>query len=369
MSQFGDVVHLCQNSWRCLMNKQTKLTQRLILCVLIPILLLAIGLAGCRATPTPEPTATPTLMATATPKPTPTPPPTATPTSEPTPTDTPIPIPTPSPTLSPPEAPMTEPGGEITVEPGKKVAVRASAAGANQYQWTLQGDGRISDTQGDAILYTAPEQGDTIAILTVTAHNDGGASPPTSLVINVLPIAAATVPLDALAIPAGWMSGGTSPANFISLERGNEAICHTGADCLRISYRPGGVWGGIYWWPLGCGESGTEEAWDQVRQGTCGINVLEAGNLTAANRLTFWAKGDQGGEVVEFKIGAVDILPSPGRSLGRVTLTGTWEQYEIDLEGMDLTNAIGLFLWVASDVDNPEGTVFYLDDIQFEGVK
>ena len=216
---------------------------------------------------------------------------------------------------------------------------------------------------------TAPEEGGKISILAAFAYNDQGASPPSSLIINVLPITTATVRLDALAIPSGWMSGGASPEPYISLARGSEAVCHTEADCLQITYRPGGVWGGIYWWPPACGETGTEEAWNNVTRGACGVNVLETGNLSAVNRLAFWARGDQGGEVIEFKIGAVDILPSPGRSLGKVTLTRTWEQYAIDLEGMDLTNAVGLFLWVASDLDNPEGAVFYLDDIQFEGVR
>jgi hypothetical protein len=265
-----------------------------------------------------------------------------------------------------PEAPEIEPAGEITVGVGKKVAVHARATGAIRYEWTLQGDGEISSTTEPAILYTAPEEEGTVAILTVTAYNDQGASPPTSLIVNVA--ATASVRLESLAIPAGWMSGRGGPESFISLEASPED-CHTGSDCLQITYRPGGQWGGIYWWPLNCGESGTEEAWSRVRNGTCGTNVLEAGHLSAVSRLAFWARGDKGGEVVEFKIGAVDVSPSPGRSLGRVTLKPTWEQYEIELEGMDLTNAIGLFLWIATDVDNPQGAIFHLDDIQFEGVE
>jgi hypothetical protein len=97
--------------------------------------------------------------------------------------------------------------------------------------------------------------------------------------------------------------------------------------------------------------------------------VLEAGNLSAVNRLTFWARGDRGGEVIEFRIGTEEVLPIPGRSLGGVTLTSTWDQYGIDLEGIDLTNAIGLFCWIAKDSDNRQGAVFHLDDIQFEGVR
>jgi hypothetical protein len=34
-----------------------------------------------------------------------------------------------------------------------------------------------------------------------------------------------------------------------------------------------------------------------------------------------------------------------------------------------LTNAVALFIWTATDIDNREGAVFYLDDVKFEGEK
>jgi hypothetical protein len=353
------------------MKQKNLVTQKWIL---ILILSIAVGLAGCQSTQTQSPTATPEPP-TATPEPpTPTPePPTPTPepptpTPEP-PTATPEP-PTPTP-LPSPEAPVIDQPGEIAVLAGKKIPVHANAVGAKGYRWELQGDGEISTTEGDTILYIAPEEaepGSTMALLTVVAYNDQGESPQTSLVINVIVSEITSKRLDALeAIPAGWMSGGSNPADFISLQKSND--CHTGEDCLQVTYKVGGEWGGIYWWPLLCGESGTEEAWNEIKRGTCGINVLEMGNFSTVNRLTFWSRGDQGGEVIEFKIGGVDVEPTPGRSLGKVTLTSTWEQYAIDLEGLNLTNAIGLFLWIATDINNPQGAVFYLDDIQFEGTK
>jgi len=295
------------------MNEQTGLTaRRWILCVLV--LILGVGLTGCK---------------------------------------------------SPPPAPETTPAGpEITVRSGETIGIRASAKGADGYEWTLGGVGKISGTEGPAILYTAPGEAG-MAMLSVTARNDRGASPATSLMINVAPVA--TCRLDALAIPAGWMSGSGAPAPFIKLEAG--ANCATGASCSRFTYSPGGSWGGVYWWPLTCGESGTKEAWDRVRAGACGINVLEACGFSTIYRLTFWARGEREGEVVEFKIGGTDVSPKPGRSTGKVSLESDWKQYEIDLEGLDLTNAIGLFLWVATDMDNPEGATFYLDSVQFEGVK
>lgn len=177
-----------------------------------------------------------------------------------------------------------------------------------------------------------------------------------------------SVRLDALAFPGGWLSGASRPESTISLAN-SPYNCLTGSDCLRITYKPGGEWGGVFWWPSSCGETGSPDAWNRAKNDTCGINILEAGNLGTAERLTFWARGERGNEIVEFKIGGLDISPKPGRSMGKVTLDSEWKQYEIDLTGMDLTSAVALFIWVAADSDNPQGAVFYLDDIQFEGTK
>ncbi|MGH9762804.1 MAG: hypothetical protein ACREDR_40105, partial [Blastocatellia bacterium] len=263
-------------------------------------------------------------------------------------------------------APETTPKGpNITVEPGKTIPIRVNAQAATTYEWQLQGDGKISSPSGPAILYTAPGAADT-AVITVVARKDGGTSAPTVVTIDVAPIA--SVNLDALGIPAGWMSGSGDPATFIDLMSTQED-CHSGGNCLQFTYKRGGVFAGICWWPQGCGTAGTPDAWDRVRKGTCGANVLQEGNLTEVKRLSFWARGGHGGEKIEFKVGASDIKPRPGRSLGKVTLGSKWEQHEIDLQGVDMTDAIGLFIWTASDLDNPNGAVFYLDDIKFEGVR
>jgi exo-beta-1,3-glucanase (GH17 family) len=136
---------------------------------------------------------------------------------------------------------------------------------------------------------------------------------------------------------------------------------------MDIRCQETGEWRSVYQGPL-CIASIRKQTWDEVQSGTCSINVLEAGNLSSVKRLTFWARGDQGGEIVTFSVGSGGASPKP-RSLGRVTLTPRWEPYEIDLEDVDLTNAIILFLWHATDADNPQGAIFYLDDVQFEGKK
>jgi hypothetical protein len=255
--------------------------------------------------------------------------------------------------------------------PGETLPVSATADQAISFEWEVLGakeEVRRLPTTSDTVLYTAPQEGGTAEVLTVRASNDHGTSSPASLIIKVLPpVETAAVRLDALAIPAGWMSGGTTPTTYITLTGGDDTICNTGADCFHITYQPGGTWAGIFWWPSTCGGEGTEEAWETARSGACGVDVLQAGGFSKVTQLTFLARGEKGGEVVEFRIGASDIAPIPGRATGKVSLTSEWQPYSINLEGIDLTNAVGLFLWTATDVDNPNGAVFYLEDVQFEG--
>lgn len=268
---------------------------------------------------------------------------------------------------SPPEKPATTPSGpDIQAVPDKETTIQAHAVGAEKYEWKLEGPGKLSATTGPVVDYSRPDRESGRATLTVTAYNTHGASQPTQLSIRIAETVAAR--LDALAIPAGWMSGGGDPMPFITLSPGQTG-CQSRPGCTRVTYKPGGQWGGIYWWPQVCGDSGTDAAWQKVKADSCGIDVRQAGNFKEINRLIFWVRGERGGEGIEFKIGAIDIEPKPGRSLGKVTLKTTWEPKEIDLKGMDLTKAIGLFAWIATDVANPQGAVFYLDGIQFEGVR
>ncbi len=265
------------------------------------------------------------------------------------------------------------PADRVEVLAGNKLTVRASAEGATSYKWMLQGDGEITSEVGETILYIAPADavpGGTMAILSVVASNDYGESSVTYLEISVVASERAMIALDAIGIPAGFMSGSDNPADFIDLQSGQtNCPADAGATCLKFTYKSGGIWGGIYWWPPTCGGSGTPGAWEKVRKGTCWVNVLVAGNMSSVNSLTFRARGEQGGEVIEFKVGGADVAPMPGRSTGKVMLTRDWTQYTIDLEGVDMTKAVGLFLWIAADVNNPQGAVFYLDSIQFEGAK
>jgi hypothetical protein len=103
-------------------------------------------------------------------------------------------------------------------------------------------------------------------------------------------------------------------------------------------------------------------------------------NLTGSTSLTFWARGEKGGEQIEFFVGGVGYDPSTGIAtnlfpdsmsrwpvLGQTTvLTTNWQEFTINLTGKNLTNIMGGFGWFTSTTENPNGATFYLDDIQYQ---
>jgi hypothetical protein len=96
-------------------------------------------------------------------------------------------------------------------------------------------------------------------------------------------------------------------------------------------------------------------------------------DLTGATKLVFYAKGENGGERVEFLTGGLghNGKPYPDSdkvTLGYVTLTKAWTRYEIDLSGADLSGFGCGFAWVTSQDNNPglDSVKFYLDDISYD---
>jgi hypothetical protein len=124
--------------------------------------------------------------------------------------------------------------------------------------------------------------------------------------------------------------------------------------CYKITYQAGGNrWAGVYWlYP--------PDNWGDKP----GVSVQ------GATRITFWAAGAKGGEIVEFKAGGIKgkkYEDSFETGIGSKPLTKEWQKFEIPLQGQKLSMVIGAFAWVATADANPNGLTFYLDDIRYEG--
>ena len=135
--------------------------------------------------------------------------------------------------------------------------------------------------------------------------------------------------------------------------------CQAGTRCIQISYDSvcsvtNQGWAGAYW-------LARANDWGDLKPGF---------NLTGAHSLVFWARGDQGGEVIDaFKVGGISghkYSDTDTANIGPVTLTKEWKQYTIDLTGKNLSNIVGGFAWAANAKANPKAIKFYVDNIYFE---
>ena len=163
--------------------------------------------------------------------------------------------------------------------------------------------------------------------------------------------------LDNHFIPSGWMPG-AGTAQDIKMDTKSTDDPYSGDTCIKVDYKDasGNRWAGVYW---------------QNPPGNWG-KVPNAGyNLQGAEKLTFWARGAKGGEVInEFKMGGLTdgpFIDSDTASAGPITLTRDWKKYTIDLRGRDLSYVIGGFAWATNiDSNDPNGIVFYIDEIRYE---
>ncbi len=150
---------------------------------------------------------------------------------------------------------------------------------------------------------------------------------------------------------------------------------YSGSSCIRCEQiTREGDWGG---WLFLNGYLPENSDVPQLNDGTADGQGLD---LSGAQRLTFFAKGEQGGEQVEFFTCGfgydgewnVQMVPFPDssvkKSTGVVTLTRDWTQFSIDLSATDMSSIVCGFGYVlAGDAFSSGKKVFYLDEIRFEG--
>jgi hypothetical protein len=154
--------------------------------------------------------------------------------------------------------------------------------------------------------------------------------------------------------PSGWMGDYSD----IRITLDSKENPHSGSTCIKVIYSNkasnGSQFAGVYW-------QSPANNWGSAKK---------AGfDLTGATKLTFWARGKNGGErIEEFKMGGINgtYPDSDSAKIGPVILTSEWKQYTIDLTDKNLSHIIGGFAWSANLQACPDGCTFYLDDIVYE---
>ncbi|MFL6273931.1 MAG: caspase domain-containing protein [Blastocatellia bacterium] len=163
--------------------------------------------------------------------------------------------------------------------------------------------------------------------------------------------------------PTGWMGDwGTKEDPKLFVRDVATPVEGVSTVATRLEYRGGKnpQWSGIYWqYP--------EHNWgDQI-----------GFSLAGAKRVTFYAKGEHGDEIVEFISGGVaykdeskkfrDKFKKP---TGKIVLSANWKKYTIDLSGLtndDLQSVIGAFAWVGvGGFDKDNHLVTYIANIRVE---
>ncbi len=147
---------------------------------------------------------------------------------------------------------------------------------------------------------------------------------------------------------SGWMGG----YDALSIDAESTVSPHSGETCFEVLYDAPGMWVGVAW-------QHPANDWGDQPGGF---------DLTGATKLTFWARGEEGGEKVDFAVGILDtnkeFFDTAKAELKGKKLKTEWKQYSIDLKKQDLTRIKTPFVWTLAG--RGRSVRFYLDDIQFE---
>lgn len=242
--------------------------------------------------------------------------------------------------------------------------------------WVLQGDPADYKTGGDGqkalpnypdAITNASNSSATVTLpapglyrLYAYVHDGHGGAAVANISLDAVKSAAtaakkAALPLTVYAedgaaqpyVPAGYM--GTTAA--IKMDPACAVQPHSGKTCLKVDYTYLDNWGGVVW-------QDPASDWGDRSGGL---------DLTGAKMLSFWARGDKGGEVVGFVFGLLGsdkAFPDSSTGKTEMTLTKDWKQYTIPLAGKDLSRIKTGFAWTLAAPGHP--VTFYLDDIRYE---
>ena len=148
-------------------------------------------------------------------------------------------------------------------------------------------------------------------------------------------------------VPSGYM-GNAAAIKMATVANGAKR----GENCLQVEYLSGDAWGGILW-------QSPAEDWDGLKPG--------GANLTGATELEFWAKGQSGGETVNFVFGVLDgnqpYRDTAKGELKDIVLTKDWNRYSIPLRGLDLRQIKTGFGWSLAGQGKP--VKFFLDGVRY----
>ena len=148
-------------------------------------------------------------------------------------------------------------------------------------------------------------------------------------------------------VPSGWMGS----YEFLTLDGNHTNDPHTGKACIKLRYVGELGWVGVAW-------QNPVNNWGDKEGGY---------DLSGAEQLEVWARGEYGGEEVSFGIGLLGsdtAHPDSGKtSIDDIVLTREWRRYLVPLKKVDLSSIKTGFVIGVTGRQTP--VTVYLDSIRF----
>ena len=152
---------------------------------------------------------------------------------------------------------------------------------------------------------------------------------------------------DSAYVPSGYMGNHAA----IQADPKCTDTPHSGDTCMKWTYAANDNWAGVMW-------QSPANDWGKQPGGL---------DLTGATDLEFWARGEDGGEVVSFSVGGLDdkadYPDSDKAELKDIRLTKSWKKFRIPLDGRDTSCIKTGFAWTLGGKGH--AVTFYLDDIRY----
>ena len=143
---------------------------------------------------------------------------------------------------------------------------------------------------------------------------------------------------------------------------------YSGDTCIRCQVNTKkGTWGG---WMFLTGMLVPDEEYLIFNDGA---TPDQGEDLTGMHELRFWARGQNGGESVEFicfgfgaEDSAIAYKDTASKQKLKVNLTTDWQEYVIRWDSLDLSNIVLGFGYACSDGKSEvKENIFYLDEIRY----
>lgn len=141
----------------------------------------------------------------------------------------------------------------------------------------------------------------------------------------------------------------------VHLEKASGMDARTPPEAWKVHFEKNAGFGGICW---------------KNKPGNEGEAPGDDLSAAGYRRISFWAKGQNGGEVAEFRAGGLGNIKTRYRdsfdvTAGKIKLNAGWSEYSIYVSDADLSSVMTVFCVLFHREDNADGAVVYLDDLQY----